>query len=147
MRAIASSFNRFSTLNKWRQAIALCGAEVYEGVLDNEATIRAFLLHAVDVTKEIAAKSSFSARQFCYLARGFGAWLTSSPKFFLRENFKIRLKWSCVLVAYLTHDCRRYRRRARQKSCNRIQWRENWARDFKTALAHLGIRSVCSRAR
>ena len=60
-------------LGKWRNALAPCGVEVYEGVLDNEAAIREFLLHAVDVTKEIAAKKLFQ-RSPILLSGAGSAW-------------------------------------------------------------------------
>jgi D-serine dehydratase len=43
-----------SVLSSWKKHIALCGVEVFEGVLSDEASVRALLRSAVDLATELA---------------------------------------------------------------------------------------------
>ena len=96
-------------LSKWGHAIALCGVEVYEGVLDNEAAIRAFLLHAVDVTKEIAAKKCFQ-RTPILLSGADSAWYDVVAEVFSPRDFQEPVEVVLRPGCYLTHDVGAYRR-------------------------------------
>lgn len=96
-------------LSKWRTAIALCGVEVYEGVLDNEAAIRAFLLHAVDVTKEIAAKKCFQ-RSPILLSGAGSAWYDVVAEVFSPRDFQDPVEVVLRPGCYLTHDVGAYRK-------------------------------------
>ena len=95
-------------LGKWSHAIALCGVEVYEGVLDDEAAIRAFLLHAVDVTKEIAAKKLFQ-RSPILLSGAGSAWYDVVAEVFSSRNFECPVEVVLRPGCYLTHDVGAYR--------------------------------------
>ncbi len=90
-------------------AIALCGVEVYEGVLDNEAAIRAFLLHAVDVTKEIAAKKLFQRTPILLSGAG-SAWYDVVAEVFSPRDFKDPVEVVLRPGCYLTHDVGAYRK-------------------------------------
>jgi D-serine dehydratase len=46
-------------LQNWSTTLVLSGIEVYEGVLENEALLRAFLERAVVVTRTLAAEKRF----------------------------------------------------------------------------------------
>jgi D-serine dehydratase len=96
-------------LSKWGHAIALCGVEVYEGVLDNEAAIRAFLLHAVDVTKEIAAKKCFQRTPILLSGAG-SAWYDVVAEVFSPRDFQEPVEVVLRPGCYLTHDVGAYRR-------------------------------------
>jgi D-serine dehydratase len=96
-------------LGKWSHAIALCGVEVYEGVLDNEAAIRAFLLHAVDVTKEIAAKKCFQRTPILLSGAG-SAWYDVVAEVFSPRDFQDPVEVVLRPGCYLTHDVGAYRR-------------------------------------
>jgi D-serine dehydratase len=95
-------------LGKWRPVIALCGVEVYEGVLDNEAAIRAFLLHAVDVTKEIAAKKLFQRTPILLSGAG-SAWYDVVAEVFSPRSFEYAVEVVLRPGCYLTHDVGAYR--------------------------------------
>jgi D-serine dehydratase len=97
------------TLGKWRPAIALCGVEVYEGVLDNEGAIRAFLLHAVDVTKEIAAKKLFERTPILLSGAG-SAWYDVVAEVFSPRDFQDAVEVVLRPGCYLTHDVGAYRK-------------------------------------
>jgi len=96
-------------LGKWSDAIALCGVEVYEGVLDNEAEIRVFLLHAVEVTKEIAAKKRFQRTPILLSGAG-SAWYDVVAEVFSLQEFQEPVEVVLRPGCYLTHDVGAYRR-------------------------------------
>jgi len=96
-------------LGKWSHAIALCGVEVYEGVLDNEAAIREFLLHALDVTKEIAAKALFQRTPILLSGAG-SAWYDVVAEVFSPSEFKDPVEVVLRPGCYLTHDVGAYRK-------------------------------------
>ena len=96
-----------AALSRWSDSIALCGIEMYEGVLDDEASIRTFLQHAVAVTRRLAADKRFE-REPILLSGAGSAWydvvseVFSSAKF--GESVEIVLRPGC----YLTHDVGAY---------------------------------------
>lgn len=97
-----------SALSRWSDSIALCGIEMYEGVLDDEASIRAFLQHAVNVTRRLAADKKFE-REPILLSGAGSAWYDVVADVFSSANFgdtvEIVLRPGC----YLTHDVGAYR--------------------------------------
>jgi D-serine dehydratase len=94
-------------LGKWSHTIALCGVEVYEGVLDHEAAIRAFLLHAVEVTKEIAVKKCFQ-RSPILLSGAGSAWYDVVAEVFSAQDFADSVEVVLRPGCYLTHDVGAY---------------------------------------
>ncbi|HEY5212628.1 MAG TPA: amino acid deaminase [Acidobacteriaceae bacterium] len=97
-----------AALSRWSDSIALCGVEMYEGVLDNEVSIRAFLQHAVAVTRRLAADKRFD-REPILLSGAGSAWYDVVAEVFSAANFgdsvEIVLRPGC----YLTHDIGAYR--------------------------------------
>ncbi len=95
-------------LSHWRSHIALCGIEIYEGVLDEEASIREFLQNAVKVARELAHDKRFN-RSPIILSGAGSAWYDVVADVFskadLGESFEIILRPGC----YLTHDIGVYR--------------------------------------
>src|ERR1019366_1763059 len=55
------------------RAVALCGVEMYEGVLDDEAAIRGFLQHATAVTRTLDAERRFQRTPILLSGAG-SAW-------------------------------------------------------------------------
>ena len=96
------------TLSHWKDAIALCGMEVYEGVLDREDVIRKFLHRAVSITQELVAEQRF-ARSPVLLTGAGSAWYDVVASVFGAAGFgdsvEIVLRPGC----YLTHDVGIYR--------------------------------------
>ena len=95
-------------LNLCSGSILLCGIEIYEGVLDDEAPIRAFLQHAVAVTRKLAAENRFQRAPILLSGAG-SAWYDIVAEIFSAAGFgdtvDIVLRPGC----YLTHDIGAYR--------------------------------------
>ena len=97
-----------AALAQWSESIALCGVEMYEGVLDDEASIRAFLDRVVAVTRRLAAEKQFQ-RSPILLSGAGSAWYDVVAEVFsaagLGDAVEIVLRPGC----YLTHDVGAYR--------------------------------------
>ena len=95
-------------LERWRGTLALCGVELYEGVLKDEPPIRAFLQRAVEVTRRLLAEKRF-AREPVMLSGAGSAWFDVVAEEFTAAGFgnavEIVLRPGC----YLTHDVGAYR--------------------------------------
>jgi D-serine dehydratase len=93
---------------RWHGTIALCGVELYEGVLHDEAAIRGFLQRAVDVTRELLAHGRFACTPAILSGAG-SAWYDVVAEVFAAAAFgdavEIVLRPGC----YLTHDAGAYR--------------------------------------
>jgi D-serine dehydratase len=97
-----------AALSRWPQSVALCGVEIYEGVLHDEGTIRQFLERAVTVTRELLAANRFQ-RTPALLSGAGSAWFDVVAEVFSSANFagavEIVLRPGC----YLSHDVGAYR--------------------------------------
>jgi D-serine dehydratase len=95
-------------LSHWRDSIMLCGVEIYEGVLDEESSIREFLEHAVDTTRRLAEEKRFQHQPILLSGAG-SAWYDVVAEVFsaaaLGDAVEIILRPGC----YLTHDVGAYR--------------------------------------
>lgn len=95
-------------LARWSSSVELCGVEMYEGVLDDEESIRAFLHQAVAVTRALAEEKRF-VRAPILLSGAGSAWYDVVAEVFsaagLGEAVEIVLRPGC----YLTHDIGAYR--------------------------------------
>lgn len=93
---------------EWSRSIALCGVELYEGVLSDEAVIREFLERAVRVTRGLVAEGRLR-RKPAILSGAGSAWYDVVAEVFSAANFgeavEIILRPGC----YLTHDIGVYR--------------------------------------
>ncbi|HEX4285301.1 MAG TPA: amino acid deaminase [Terracidiphilus sp.] len=116
------------SLDRWRGTIALCGVEVYEGVLSDEPSIRSFLGRAVDVTRRLVAEKRFE-RSPAILTGAGSAWYDVVADAFSTAGFgdsvEIVLRPGC----YLTHDVGAYR-----EAQNLILERNPIARAMKSGL-------------
>lgn len=96
-------------LARWREVIELDGVEMYEGVLDDEAAIRAFLRRAVGVARRLRDERRFSRDPFLLSGAG-SAWYDVVAEEFAAARFddaaEIVLRPGC----YLTHDVGSYRK-------------------------------------
>jgi D-serine dehydratase len=94
-------------LEAHKDALALRGVEVYEGVLKEEGEIRAFLRRACDGTVKLAAEGRFAGRPI--LTGAGSAWFDVVAEEFTSAagaaNAEIVLRPGC----YLTHDAGNYR--------------------------------------
>ncbi len=97
-----------ASLAQWSDSIALSGIEVYEGILENEASVRAYLERAVAITRTLANEKRFQ-RSAILLSGAGSAWYDVVADVFSSANFgdtvEIVLRPGC----YLTHDVGAYR--------------------------------------
>ncbi|HWX01749.1 amino acid deaminase [Collimonas sp.] len=124
-----------AALARWSGSLVLAGVEVYEGVLKEEADIRAFLQHAVACAKQLAAGGRFAARTTGAAARpviltGAGsAWYDVVAEEFAKTDIGLPLDVVLRPGCYLTHDVGVYRAAQAQ-----IQTRNPIARKMRTEL-------------
>jgi D-serine dehydratase len=98
-----------TALAQWRHSVALCGVELYEGVLDDEQEIRAFLRRAVDTARDLATEGLFEHTPILLSGAG-SAWYDVVAEEFAAARFdepvEIVLRPGC----YLTHDVGAYKK-------------------------------------
>jgi D-serine dehydratase len=101
--------NVLAALTRWRDTIALDGLEIYEGVLDDESEIRAFLRRAIATARRLRDEQMFARTPFLLSGAG-SAWYDVVAEEFSSAAFgnsvEIVLRPGC----YLTHDVGSYRR-------------------------------------
>jgi D-serine dehydratase len=97
-----------AALSRWTHSAVLCGIEIYEGVLHDESSIRAFLQHTVEVTRKLAKEDRFQRAPILLSGAG-SAWYDVVAEVFSTAAFgdsvEIVLRPGC----YLTHDVGAYR--------------------------------------
>jgi D-serine dehydratase len=96
-------------LSRWEGVIELDGVELYEGVLDDEASIRKFLGNATAITRKLIDEKRIS-RSPALLSGAGSAWYDVVAEVFSSAAFgeavEIVLRPGC----YLTHDVGSYRK-------------------------------------
>jgi D-serine dehydratase len=97
-----------SALHLWRDAIAICGVELYEGVLQDEMAIREFLNHAVELTARLAQGQHFD-RSPAILSGAGSAWYDVVADVFAAADIGYPLEIVLRPGCYLTHDVGAYR--------------------------------------
>ena len=94
-------------------SLALCGVEMYEGVLSEEAAIRQFLARTVEVARKLQAEHLFQRRPFLLSGAG-SAWYDVVAEGFrdagLGTDVEVVLRPGC----YLTHDAGVYEQAQRK---------------------------------
>ena len=93
---------------RWKGSIALCGIEVYEGVLADESSIRAFLRRAVETTKRLATQGRFD-RAPVLLSGAGSAWYDVVAEEFAGAAAEFATEVILRPGCYLTHDVGIYR--------------------------------------
>jgi D-serine dehydratase len=97
-----------AALDRWSHVLVMSGIEIYEGVFEDEALIRAFLERAVMVTRTLLAEKRFRKSPVLFSGAG-SAWYDMVADVFasasLGEAVEIILRPGC----YLTHDAGAYR--------------------------------------
>ena len=96
------------SLERWREHIRLCGVELYEGVLEDENSIRHFLRGATSLATELNSAGRFDRSPFLLSGAG-SAWYDVVAEEFSKAGLdnlaEIVLRPGC----YLTHDVGVYR--------------------------------------
>jgi D-serine dehydratase len=95
-------------LNRWREQLVLCGIEIYEGVLPDEASIRDFLRHAVSVAKDLVNAKRFG-RDPIILSGAGSAWYDVVAEEFAKASVGTPVDVVLRPGCYLTHDVGVYR--------------------------------------
>jgi D-serine dehydratase len=98
-----------AAVHPWRDAIAVCGVELYEGVLQDEATIRTFLNHAVELAAKLAKGDHFD-RNPAILSGAGSAWYDVVAEVFSAADIAYPLEIVLRPGCYITHDVGAYRR-------------------------------------
>ena len=96
------------TVSDWEDAIALCGIEVYEGILGREDLIDEFLQYAVSITRKLAAEQRF-ARAPVLLTGAGSQWYDVVASVFAAAGFDNSVEIVLRPGCYLTHDVGVYR--------------------------------------
>ena len=74
-------------LSRWSDSVTLSGVEIYEGVLEEESSIRAFFQKAVNITRMLADEKRF--QQSPILLSGAGsAWYDVVAEEFLDSRVR-----------------------------------------------------------
>lgn len=97
-----------SAIGQHEEALELCGIEMYEGVLEDEASIRAFLQRAVAVTRKLLAENRFGSSPAILSGAGSSWYDVVAEEFSaakLGDAVEVVLRPGC----YLTHDVGAYR--------------------------------------
>jgi D-serine dehydratase len=97
-----------NALSNWKGSIALTGVEIYEGVLQDENSIRAFLERAVAVTRKLASEGRFQ-RSPILLSGAGSAWYDVVAEVFSAASFDDSVEIILRPGCYLTHDVGAYR--------------------------------------
>jgi D-serine dehydratase len=98
-----------AAIARWPDSLRLAGVELYEGVLSDEAKVRAFLRDAVALTRELVARKRF-ARTPALLSGAGSAWYDVVADEFAQAgdaaDVEVVLRPGC----YLTHDVGIYKK-------------------------------------
>jgi D-serine dehydratase len=97
-----------AALSRCTDSIALCGVEIYEGVLHEEASIRAFLHHTVNIARKLATENRFQRAPFLLSGAG-SAWYDVVAEIFTAADFGSAVEIVLRPGCYLTHDVGVYR--------------------------------------
>jgi D-serine deaminase-like pyridoxal phosphate-dependent protein len=117
-----------AALEKHKSRIALCGVEVYEGVLADEDAIRKFLQRAVDVMARLVAEGRFD-RSPAILSGAGSAWYDVVAEVFSAGKFDHAVEIVLRPGCYLTHDVGVYR-----EAQERIKQRNPVAKQLESSL-------------
>lgn len=96
-------------LANWRHSVALCGVELYEGVLHDETEIRAFLQRTTDIARDLALEGWFE-RSPILLSGAGSAWYDVVAEEFEAARFSEPVEIVLRPGCYLTHDVGAYKK-------------------------------------
>jgi D-serine dehydratase len=109
-----------AALDSWKDTIVLCGVELFEGLLHDEAGIREFLQNAVNVTKQLAQGKRLQ-RSPIILSGAGSAWFDVVAEVFSKANLGLDVELLLRSGCYVTHDAGVYRdAQARMIKENRV---------------------------
>jgi D-serine dehydratase len=117
-----------NALKNWSTTLVLSGIELYEGVLEDEGLVRAFLERAVAVTRKLATEKRFQRAPMLLSGAG-SAWYDVVADVFTAATFKDAVEIVLRPGCYLTHDAGMYR-----EAQARIMQRNPIANQMRTGL-------------
>ncbi|HEV2697871.1 MAG TPA: alanine racemase, partial [Terriglobales bacterium] len=97
-----------TALNERKDNLALCGIELFEGLLSDENMIRGWLQNAVNVTRDLARQNRFQ-RTPVILSGAGSAWFDVVADVFSKAKFDAPVELLLCSGCYLTHDAGVYR--------------------------------------
>jgi D-serine dehydratase len=97
-----------AALEGWSNSIVLAGVEIYEGVLDDESSIRSFLKRAVAVTRSLIDEKLLQ-RTPALLSGAGSAWYDVVAEVFAAAGFGASVEIVLRPGCYVTHDVGAYR--------------------------------------
>lgn len=97
-----------ATISSWKKQIALCGVEVFEGVLSDEASVRVLLQNAVDLATELADGQRFDRYPFILSGAG-SVWYDVVADVFCKSRLATDAEVILRPGCYLTHDVVMYK--------------------------------------
>lgn len=115
-------------LARHKERFTLCGVELFEGLLNDEAAIREFLQRAVEATARLAEEGRFE-RSPAILSGAGSAWYDVVAEMFTGEKFRHPVEVILRPGCYLTHDAGIYR-----EAQERIKQRNEVARQMDSSL-------------
>lgn len=95
-------------LERWNKTLILSGIELYEGVLDDDLLIRAFLHRAVAIVQRLRVENHFH-RAPVLLSGAGSAWFDVVAEVFTAASFGEAVEVVLRPGCYLTHDAGMYR--------------------------------------
>lgn len=109
-----------TALHRWRDCVALCGVEFYEGILSDPAAIRSFLGRVLTIAGRLIAEQRFDRQP--PIASGAGsAWYDVVAEVFSASSIANSIEMVLRPGCYLTHDSGFYNKaQARVLKENRI---------------------------
>lgn len=117
-----------AALHRWRESIAVCGVELYEGVLEDEASIRVFLRRGVEAASVLAKRKQVDRNPLILSGAG-SAWYDVVAEEFSGADIGYPVEVVLRPGCYLTHDVGVYREAQKQ-----IQTRNPIAREMHSSL-------------
>jgi D-serine dehydratase len=102
-----------AALHLRRDAIAVCGVELYEGVLQDETAIRIFLNQAVELASNLA-KGNHLDRNPAIISGAGSAWYDVVAEVFSAADIGYPIEIVLRPGCYLTHDVGAYRKAQEQ---------------------------------
>ncbi|MCD9123515.1 amino acid deaminase [Cupriavidus sp. UGS-1] len=112
VRDAAQQQQVLDALDRWTDALTLAGVEIYEGVLQHEADIRAFLRRTVAIARELAGQGRFgsaSEPRPVVLSGAGSAWYDVVAEEFAGADIGAAIDVVLRPGCYLTHDVGIYR--------------------------------------
>ena len=102
-----------AAIHQWRDALAICGVELYEGVLQEETAIRTFLNHAVELAAKLVKGHHFD-RNPAILSGAGSSWYDVVAEVFSAADIAYPIEIVLRPGCYLTHDVGAYRKAQEQ---------------------------------